>query len=103
MDNLEERELLALYSQNCLKCSHLVDVGTRAFNRCHYTQGNKECPAKEVALVVVGKARQYAQRVLKARTERNLPAEANLLGLVAKESEAFQEKFRLSLDELGTT
>lgn len=93
------KEQLALYSTNCLKCSHLVETGTFAYVKCHHSNGNNECPASELSIVFVGKAVIYAKRVLKARLNKELAAEAQLLITVSKESPAFQEKFQQSLLE----
>lgn len=93
MDNNDSKELLALYSTNCLKCSHLVETATFAFIKCHYSKGNKQCPASEISIVIVGKAEALAKRVLKARLNRDFAVESSLLAIVGKESVAFQAKF----------
>ena len=94
---MDNKELLALYSVNCLKCSHLVETATFAFVKCHHSKGNQQCPASEIAIVIVGKATVYAQRVLKARLNQDLKVEAALLTTVSKESLAFQAKFHEAL------
>lgn len=89
----DEREMLALYSTNCLKCSHLVETGTTAFTKCYFKSGNTLCPASEVKLVIVGKALSIARRVSKARENRDTALEARLITEVSKGSEAFRSKF----------
>ena len=89
-----DKDYLGLYSTNCLNCSHLVEAGKVEYDKCYYkTSSNKQCPASEVRIVITGKALRYAEKVLKARADRNITREAVLLSLVAKESEAFRSKF----------
>ena len=96
-----EREYLALYSANCMTCSHLSEVGTRDFQECHFKNGNKQCPAAEVQLVVVGEALTYARRILRARDKRQSKLEAKLMKYVAGQSAAFQSRFYEYLDNGG--
>jgi hypothetical protein len=94
-------EYLALYSSNCLSCKHLCETGVRDFQDCHFSSGNKQCPASEVRLVVVGEALQYARRVLRARDKRQPKREARLMQYVGKQSAAFQSRFYEYLDNGG--
>lgn len=89
----DTREVLGLYSNDCLKCSHLVEGGKKAFAKCHHSKGNTYCPAQEVKIVIVGQAKKLATRVIKARDKRDLTAEARLLNSVASKSKEFQSKF----------
>jgi len=95
---LDTKDYLALYSTKCLQCSHLVENGKKAYAKCHFTKGNKHCPASEVRLVVVGKAVAYATKVLKARDAHDLKTEARLLQYVSTQSEAFKTRFYSALD-----
>ncbi len=85
---------LALYSRNCKRCSHLDPEESRAFEKCHFSNGNQECPALEVQLVVVGEAKRFASAWKKARNEGNLVRQAEILDAVSKRSPAFQFKFK---------
>ncbi len=87
-------DYLALYSTKCKRCSHLDSEAPQTFNKCHYSKGNAECPAKEVRIAVVGEAKRYAAAAKKARREGNLAREAEILEAVAKRSDAFQYKFQ---------
>lgn len=86
-------EALAIYSSKCLKCSHLVDGGKKAYVTCHYSKGNEECPAQEVRIVPVGQAVRFAKAVKKARSKRDLKKEAELLKVVSTKSKEFQSRF----------
>ncbi len=87
-------EYLALYSRNCKRCKSLDPEETREFDKCHFNNGNKECPAQEVQLAVVGEATRFANAVKKARSNGLIAQEVMLLQRVAKRSPAFQQKFR---------
>jgi len=48
-----------IYSHDCLRCTELVPglkkseyIKARSFKKCHYENGNKDCPAKTVQIVV---------------------------------------------------
>ncbi len=96
-----ELEHLALYSADCMTCSHLSETGTEAYEKCHFSKGNKLCPAAEVRLVVVGEALTYARRVLRARDKRLPKKEARLMKYVAAQPAAFQSRFYEYLDNGG--
>ena len=93
-----EKDHVAIYSDNCFECQHLVPSKTKKFSTCHFTKGNTHCPAQGVLLVVVGKAYRYAHQVLAARNLRDASAEARILATVAKQSVAFQERFYAALE-----
>jgi len=93
-----EKEHVAIYSDSCFNCSHLIPGKPKKYSSCHYTKGNKHCPAQGLLLVVVGKAYRYAQQVLTARSSRDAEAEARILAVVAKQSPAFQERFYAALE-----
>lgn len=87
-------EYLALYSARCKKCSHLDSEEKIAYDKCHYTKGNTECPAQDMQLAVVGQAKRFAREAKLAREKGNLIREVNILKAVASKSEAFQHKYR---------
>jgi hypothetical protein len=96
-----ELEHLALYSADCMTCSHLCETGITAHEKCHYNKGNRLCPAAEVRIVIVGEALTYARRVLRARDRRLPEKEARLMKYVAAQSPAFQSRFYEYLDNGG--
>lgn len=101
MDTPEDKEYLALYSENCMTCSHLSEAGTVEHTECYYKNGNKQCPASEVRLVVVGEALTCARRVLRARDQRKPKLEAKVMKYVGTKSPAFQSKFYDHLENGG--
>jgi hypothetical protein len=98
VSNTEPKEFLQLYSASCKTCNHLDPQETKRYSSCHYTKGNKHCPASEIQIVVVGKAYRYAHLVLAARNKRDPKAEGRILSIVSKQSPAFQERFYAALE-----
>ena len=86
-------DYLALYSRNCKSCQSLDPDAPKLFPKCHFEKGNRDCPAREVQLVVVGLAKRLANQVKAARLQGDLKEEARLLALAATKSKAFQQKF----------
>lgn len=92
----EERKLdhLALYSRRCKTCKHLDPEEKVAHDDCHFKTGNKDCPAKEVQLVVVGQARRFAEAMKSAQAKSDLGKQVRILQVVEKRTPAFQHKFK---------
>lgn len=89
-----ELEYLALYSSKCKSCGHLDPGEEKKYSKCHHSNGNKECPALEVRVVVVGEAKRLAEALKKARAKNDMEKEIQILQKVATRSAAFQQKFR---------
>jgi hypothetical protein len=96
-----EIEYVALYSKDCINCKHLTETGNRDFVTCHFSKGNKQCPAQELRFVVVGEALTYARRVLRARDRRLPKLEAKHMKYVSSQSAAFQTRFYEYLENGG--
>lgn len=99
MSTTDAREHFAIYSALCKKCGHLDPDEPKKYSNCHFSKGNKFCPAAEVQIVVVGKAQKYAQQVRAARAKRDARAEAKILALVGAKSTAFIERFYFYLED----
>lgn len=87
-------DYLALYSTKCKRCKHLDPEEEVAFEKCHHSAGNAECPASEIRITVVGEAKRFALAVKRARSSGNIDREVKILQEVNKRSAAFQHKFR---------
>lgn len=95
---MDNKDYLEVYSPLCKKCGHLDPDEPKKYAKCHFSKGNEDCPAGEVQIIVVGRARKYAKQVMAARNSRNPVAEANVLQLVNKQSPAFIERFYYYLE-----
>jgi hypothetical protein len=98
----KKKDYLALYDAKCKRCGHLDPAEKTRFVQCHFSKGNSFCPASEVQLVVIGGAYKLARQCLRARDGRDAKAEADILTRVARESEAFQERFYAELENPTT-
>jgi len=87
-------EYLALYSSDCKKCGHLDPDESFKYDKCHYSRGNPECPAKEIQFAIVGEAKRFAHATKRARDAGDFAREVKILKAVAGRSEAFQHKYR---------
>lgn len=94
----DEREHLALFSNDCKRCKALDPAEKTTFTACHYSKGNEYCPASEVQIVVVGAAYRLAKQLKAARDQRDAQTEARIMVRVAKETEAFQERFYQAIE-----
>lgn len=83
------KEYLELYSDNCLQCSHLIEGAPKTFNKCHYTAGNKDCPASEIRIITTGRVRRAAALIKQARADKDPEREAEILQKVSSESPGF--------------
>jgi hypothetical protein len=86
-------EYLALYSQKCKDCKSLDPEASNLYTSCHFENGNKECPAQEVQLVVVGLASRLAKEFVAAKVNADLSAQSKILQRVSTKTRAFQHKF----------
>lgn len=89
-------DYLSLYSERCLKCSHLVAGAPKAYTSCH-SERNPQCPAAEVRIVFTGLATRCAKEVKQARLKGDLKREARILAFVAEQGKVFEQKFLESL------
>lgn len=92
------KEYLSLYSRDCLSCHHLVDGAATKNRRCHFSHGNKSCPAIEIKIMVTGRLRAQATALVKARAEQDLDAEVRILQAIGKESEDARKTFYQMLE-----
>lgn len=45
-------DTILIYSTRCLRCSHLCPDMPRQFDECHYSNGNEDCPAATMRVLV---------------------------------------------------
>ena len=91
--------VFTIYHAKCLKCSHLFAEAERAFNNCHFTNGNDECPAKDAVIVVGIPTQKVVTRVLEAEAEANTLKLAQIYMKLASKSKPVQMQFAQALAE----
>lgn len=48
----ERKAFLRIHREECLRCCSLVDFATEEFKDCHFSAGNKNCPAQAVEILL---------------------------------------------------
>lgn len=66
-----QRDLVIIHSTKCMKCSHLYQHGTRAFESCHFSNGNDECPAQFMRIAIGVNFQKAAQALADAMHEKD--------------------------------
>lgn len=95
---MDDKEYLELYSKKCLRCSYLIQEEGMKEHTCHYTNGNVECPAQEVQIILGGKIRRAVKLIRQARSQLDPKKEAQILEEISKEGPA---KVKRLYDQLG--
>lgn len=95
----QQKDYLALYSRKCKTCGHLdPEEKIDPEITCHFTNGNRWCPASEVQIAVVGEAQRFARQVTRARAKRDIEAETRIMTKVKKRDQTFIERFYFYLE-----
>ncbi len=94
------QDYLTVYSENCLTCKSLVTGARKRYKECHFENGNEECPALSVKIIIMGKVDQVAKKIRGARRELDAALEAQIWSSVASESPGFIHKLYARLEEL---
>lgn len=97
-EKTDERERVAIFSVNCFECAHLRADKTKQFKVCHFSTGNRFCPAQGLIFVTVGEAFQLAEQVHQARDKRDADAEAKILRKAATLNEYARERFYAAVE-----
>lgn len=85
MTKSKELEYFALYKPECLNCKSLVgSLGALTKQSCHYSKGNKECPASEVRIIVTGRLERMARALKQAQISNDVPRQLRVLNAVKK-------------------
>lgn len=65
-DGEDEPGLLTIFKHECLNCISLYANGTKQYKKCHFTEGNEDCPASQVKIVVGIPVGRLIKRILDA-------------------------------------
>jgi hypothetical protein len=88
----EPREVLVVYSTKCFTCSHLVDDAPNRNMECHYSNGNRDCPAVALRVITTGKVQQYLKRLELAQQNKDAAEVAKIWEEIGKQSPEFQQR-----------
>lgn len=62
---------LKIHREECLRCSSLVGFAEESFAECHYSAGNRSCPAQAVQVVLEFDQEGAIEALLSARKDSN--------------------------------
>lgn len=96
----DSRERCLIYSKDCFSCPHVIAGADaeEANKPCHFSQGNRYCPASQVIFVVSGEAFSLASRLHQARDRRDAAAEADILMVASQLNEYARERFYAAVE-----
>lgn len=100
VEEQDSRERCLIYSAECFSCPHAIaGAQTDSVQKdCHYSLGNRFCPAAQVIFVVSGEAFSLASKLHQARDTRDAHAEAVILIEAAKLDEYARERFYAAVE-----
>jgi len=70
----DKRDLIIVDNENCVQCLHLYEYGAKDFKKCHFTKGNKNCPAQIVRIIIGIPIVSTAKKLARAQIKGNLVA-----------------------------
>ena len=96
-DDEEDKEeaVLQVYSKNCVSCKELVtfaEVSHKAKHKCHFTQGNEDCPAQDIKITLHVPIDMYVRGLLNAERNNDSVKLAKRYAQVAKMDEWVQSR-----------
>jgi hypothetical protein len=95
-----EEGFLEIFNENCLSCKELVPFAKKSFKRkgCHFTTGNKNCPAESTTIVIRVPLEEIVPRFRTAEKERDFARLAKLNALLATKPDWYQQRVAQALD-----
>ena len=73
-------DVLFIYRPECLDCLHLTENGSRAYKKCYLDEGNTDCPAGSIRIVVGVPMERVVTAIITATLEANAEKLAILYG-----------------------
>lgn len=89
----DDRAKFLLYEEKCVVCVHLFPRCSKrkTYNKCHYKNGNPDCPAQEVVFIVKPKVNKRAEAIFKKIEDGDVQKAIILLQRLVKEPEEEQK------------
>lgn len=94
-----EDAFLEVYSENCLSCKSLVPFATKKFKACHYSAGNKHCPAQSASIIIRVPLEEIVPRWLSAEKFRDFGRLSKMTALLSTKPEWYQQRVANALEE----
>ena len=94
-----EEGFLEIFSENCLQCSSLVPFAKKKFKACHYSAGNKNCPASNSTIVIRVPLEEIVPRFMSAERARDFHRLSKLSAVLASKPDWYQQRVASALEE----
>lgn len=96
-----EEGFLEVYSEDCLSCASLVPFAPKTKKRkpCHYSAGNKHCPAQSTTIVIRVPLEEIVPRFMSAEKSRDFGRLAKLNTVLASKPDWYQQRVASALEE----
>jgi len=95
----EEEGFLEVYSENCLQCKSLIPFMKKKFKSCHFSTGNKNCPASKTSIVIRVPLEEIVPRYLAAEKANDFSRLAKFNLRLAGKPEWFQQRVAQAIAE----
>lgn len=96
-----EEGFLEIYREECLECRELVPFAKKSYKRkgCHFTSGNKNCPAESTSIVIRVPLEEIIPRWITAEQNRDFSRLSRLTAKLAEKPDWYQQRVAQALDK----
>lgn len=94
-----EEGFLQVYSEDCLQCKSLIPFAKKKFKGCHFSAGNKHCPASETQVVIRVPLEEIVPRFMSAERAGDFSRLSKLNAKLAEKPDWFQHRVAMALKE----
>lgn len=98
-DDEPEEGFLEVYSENCLNCKSLVPFAAKKYKGCHFSAGNKHCPASDTQVVIRVPLEEIVPRFMAAEKDSDFHRLSKLNAKLAGKPEWYQQRVAQALRE----
>ena len=96
-----EEGFLEIYRNECLECRELVPFAKKSYKRkgCHFTSGNKNCPAESTTIVIRVPLEEIVPRWIAAEKNCDLGRLSRLTAKLAEKPDWYQQRVMQALEK----
>jgi hypothetical protein len=97
----EEEGFLEISREECLSCRELVPFAKKSYKRkgCHFTSGNKNCPAESTTIVIRVPLEEIIPRWIAAEKNRDFGRLSRLTTVLAGKPDWYQQRVAQALEK----
>lgn len=91
--------ILEVFRAECLQCKHLVPFAKKKLSECHFSKGNKACPAASVQVIIRVPLEQIVPRWMKYEREGDYAGVARMAAKLSEKPEHYQQRVKVALED----